>query len=449
MLANAIFLPDSGSVDRRFRNTEVYFDTSFLIYALGYAGQPRRDPCIELLNLLYETGAELRCFRHTYDEVQGALRACANRLARGAVQDAYGPSIEYFLAEGLTSSDVELIINRLERDLRSLRVKVEDEPPYIPKFVVNERGLADALRNAIHYRTDGPLDRDVASLSGVMRLRGTASYFYVEECHAVFVTTNPVVARTAWNFFMSNATPGSVSPCLTDYNLTNLLWLKKPLHAPELPRKRLIADCYAATQPDDHLWKRYIEEIGKLQAAGKITSEDVLLLRHSLEARRALMERTLGEEAAFVEATVPEILRVVRASIEARLQTQVDEEAARREMAESALQVQQLKADQTSRTLREQAQEYAAGLIALLKWGFFVLLGLATVYAFPWKLPTFSSAWFRYLLSFVQVFILLVSSAQIYWGTSVKTRLRMLENRLSRRIEGFLGRLVGIETTAA
>jgi hypothetical protein len=76
MLANALFLPDIERASRKFNQTEVYLDTTFLIYALGYAGEARQEPCIELLELLYETGAHLRCFRHTYEEIREVLDAC-------------------------------------------------------------------------------------------------------------------------------------------------------------------------------------------------------------------------------------------------------------------------------------------------------------------------------------------------------------------------------------
>jgi hypothetical protein len=52
MIADAIFLPDPGNAARKFRGTEVYFDTLFLLNALGYGGEAQREPCIELLNLL-------------------------------------------------------------------------------------------------------------------------------------------------------------------------------------------------------------------------------------------------------------------------------------------------------------------------------------------------------------------------------------------------------------
>ena len=45
MLADAIFLPDPGNASRKFRDTEVYFDTPFLLNALGYGGEAKGTLC--------------------------------------------------------------------------------------------------------------------------------------------------------------------------------------------------------------------------------------------------------------------------------------------------------------------------------------------------------------------------------------------------------------------
>ncbi len=96
-MANAIFITDPSNTGKKFRRTEVYFDTSFLIFALGYAGKARQDPCTELLELLYKDNAKLRCFRHTLEETRGVLDACVNIIRQGKLREAYGPSIEYFI----------------------------------------------------------------------------------------------------------------------------------------------------------------------------------------------------------------------------------------------------------------------------------------------------------------------------------------------------------------
>ena len=113
LLANAMYLPNPGQIKKNFRRFTVYCDTSILMFSAGVAGPDRAAPCLELVNLLIESRAELKCFSNTINEVQGILDACAHRLQSGQLKDAYGPTIEYFVESGKSASDLELMSARL------------------------------------------------------------------------------------------------------------------------------------------------------------------------------------------------------------------------------------------------------------------------------------------------------------------------------------------------
>lgn len=434
MLANAVFLTEPGQHQRRFRNTEIYFDTSLLIFSLGYAGKPREAPCIELLELLYETGAQLRCFAHTLDEVRGALDACAYLMAEGRLRDAYGPSIEYFLSQGFTASDVELRSARLERDLEGLRIRIVDKPPYTPhKYVIDEKKLTATLQERIEYSNPNAVARDVDSISAVMRLRRGRQPSILEESGALFVTTNSSLAYESRNFCCEDAPPSVVSPCVTDYALTNLLWLKKPLEAPDLPRKRIIADCYAATQPDATLWGRYLKEIDKLEKEGRISPDDYYMLRHSLYAKTELMRLTLGEPEAFVQATVPEILEYLESRSQAGLKLELARETLRRETAEQEIETRQARETERVSRIRARGQKYAVIVAKVIEYGALVLLVIGTVSTFPWRFPPPSSKRIMlFLVSILQFFMLVLSVLNLMYGTALRSLVRRLEIALSR-----------------
>jgi hypothetical protein len=196
MLANAIFLPDPMRANQDFRKTKLFFDTTFLIYALGYAGKPRQDSCTELLSILYETGADLRCYPHTVDEIIGILDACARRIKSGQRSDSFG-TVDYFIEKQYTDSDIHLIINNLKKNLNSLRVQIEEKPPYVFKYNIDEAAFGKALENEIHYQNTEARNRDVDSISAVMRLRRQLKYYVVEDCCALFITTNSNLAKVS------------------------------------------------------------------------------------------------------------------------------------------------------------------------------------------------------------------------------------------------------------
>jgi hypothetical protein len=91
-----------------------------------------RVPRTQLLRLLYEANANLYNFEHTLQESRSALIACAEVLELGRSR-GYGPSMEFFLREGVPGSDVRLFAQRLETDLESPRITVAPKPDYDPE----------------------------------------------------------------------------------------------------------------------------------------------------------------------------------------------------------------------------------------------------------------------------------------------------------------------------
>lgn len=437
MLADAIFLPDPGNAARKFRNTEVYFDTPFLLNALGYGGEAQREPCVELLELLYETGADLRCFAHTRDEIRGVLEACASQVQSTDNGSSYGSEVlRNFRMMGYSKTDVMMLSNNLENGLETLRIRLVDRPAYVQhEHQIDEDALREELEESINYSRSQQVSRDLESISAVMRLRGRNRPIRIEECRALLVTTNSALVGVAQRRFSEGPEAGGVPPCITDYSLTNLLWLKRPTAAPDLPRKRIIADCYAATRPSERLWRLFLEEIEKLRQRDEVTSDEYYLLRNSTAAESALMETTLGQEEGFTQGTVPEILERVRSDIEAEKQAEVNEEKASRAATQSELEAMREEDVRRRVSIERRAQRYASRMVGALKIVLISVLAVATVYSFGWGLPFLTVSWLRGVLTGALLILLLFSIASLWNGTTVETFARRLEVWLARWIE--------------
>lgn len=475
MLANALFLPSPGAAQKKFRDTKVFLDTSVLIYFLGYGGEDRQAPHVELVRLLQHHGAELRVLPDTLEEVRRILNACAARIRYGRLHDAYGPTIEYFLSKNFTSGDIELMIARFPEKLRAQQILEEDPPPLTSSYsgdnsgdrevpVVDEYALEQALQGAVGYVKRDAMLHDVASISAILRLRRGRVVHEIETCRAIFLTTNTALARGARDFCKSDGFAGEVPPCITDFALGNLLWLKGPTAAPDLPRKLLIADAFAATQPSDELWKLYLAEIAKLRRGGTVTEADYYVLRHSSSARAAVMQMTKGEKEAFSEGTVEEVLSIARETIRADLKKAIEEKDGQladlqREQAAIVHAKELVLAEQrgveatlkealratreavSDRTERLQQRAKAIAHVALfvpkaIVVGAFVT---ATLLTFPWSLPSLNSAIPQYVRSGLLVLLFLFSLYASFFGTPLKAMLTHLEEQLARRMVEWLG----------
>ena len=172
--------------------------------------------------------------------------------------------MEYFARAGYRTSDVELEIARLDKKLSVLRIKIKPKPAYEERLNINEVLLETTLKKEVGYQKPETLKVDIDSVAAVYRLRQGRFPPHLETCSAIFVTTNHTLAYASSLYFRKAEGSNSIEAvphCISDHVLTTLLWLKKPLSAPDLPRKRIIADCYAALNPPDSLWRRFLTEI--------------------------------------------------------------------------------------------------------------------------------------------------------------------------------------------
>ena len=465
ILATAIFLPDPSRAVQKFRKTSVYLDTSVLIYALGYAGESRAAPAREMLDLLYQAGANTRCFSHTADEIRSILTACVYRIEKNQLVDSYGPSIEYFLERGFQASEIRIFIEKLETNLAGLRVKIVDKPPFGADYMVNEQQLAEHIRKYVVYRADNPLWRDVGSISGIIRLRGGHDTPRVEECRAVFASTNAGLVRAAREFGHSERVATLVPPALTDHALTNMLWLKLPVQAQNLPRKRLIAASYAATQPDDRLWNKFLGQLAKDRESANVSEDDYYLLRHSLQTRADLMEVTLGEDEAFTAGTVQEILEIAKENLRRGLRDQIETEVSARAEAERQAEDARQAAKATATAAEQDKRRVLADISRReelrrtnrrnlsVKWArttarvlrvLFVLVLVAGSFAsYLQGRQAIQPSLIWNALAALQAVIVLFGIVNAIWGTSVEGIVRSIEHWLANRFDKLLAKLSG------
>lgn len=202
MLANVLLFPDLGSVPRAFERAEMYFDTAFLIRALGLEGEAAQAPCRELLDLLRQEGAQLRCFEHTVDELRGVLDHVARALASPPRPRPPAVGVlEYFIRSNLRPSDVEMHLSKLSQSLRSLGIQVRPMPAHQVELSVDEDKLASRLMDGVGYRRQDTLEHDAKALTAIHRLRRGRAVTRLETCEALFVTTNAPLVRVATRFF--------------------------------------------------------------------------------------------------------------------------------------------------------------------------------------------------------------------------------------------------------
>lgn len=433
MLANALYLPSLSHVKKKFSGTAIYLDTSIILFVVGYAGPNRAAPYTEIVSLLRKYGAKVKCFLQTYEEAIGILSACASRLKSKSLSHAYGATMEYFIENGKTTSDVELMIARFKTKLHELGISIEEPPNY--RFVeINEKGFEDYLQSRIHYSNERALVHDVTCISAISRIRRGRKSYEIENCSAIFITSNSLLVKSTRHFFQQDQPTGTVSLCMTDYGLGNLLWLKNPIAAPELPRIQLISHVYAALQPSDSLWKKYLAEVAKLQQQGDISEEDYYLLRYTTTSKQTLMVITEGDEQVFAEGTVLEILEVAKETLRKDLADQLDSSTRELKLAKEKIINLENESHNIDNKLDLLAHKISNNICKVLKFIFLILLIIAALLIFPWKLPRLENAAINYASSILILLIFILTILNLYKGETINALMQKFETHLKQFI---------------
>ena len=135
--------------------------------------------------------------------------------------------------------------------------------------------------------------------------------------------------------------------------MTTQLWLRKPGGHPEIPRKMLMAESYAALSPSNDTWAKYLTKIQQKREAGEINDQQVKVLVLSNSAREGSIEVT-GDRASHVGDETPiEVL----AQYEDVLKRPAEEAMAEASDSLRAVQQENQKLRNETKTLREEAAD--------------------------------------------------------------------------------------------
>jgi hypothetical protein len=456
MLANVLFLPETFAGGReRLIDVEILLDTPVVLRGLGYAEEQYREPIQELLSLLVDEGAKLRIFEHTLHEVEGVLDAAAATYRTGAKRDHFpGDVVDYFASESLSRSDVEMQVGELRDRLDARGIEIRGTPEHTEELNLAEAELEKTLKEAVHYGRREAMVRDLDSLTAIYRIRGGEGRRRIESSGAILVTTNSALAHASQLFFYEVFGRRTVPICMADHSLAALVWLMNPSQAPDLPRRQIIAISFAALNPPDEVWRRYLAEIRRLQERGELTEEQVGLLLFSPDARLELMNATQGDADALASGTIAQVLERAEAAARQEVEVELVRERGRRADAEREAVSERGRAAAEARRAERVAAKHAdrlhhlAGRIAGgLAWAALAIVAAVLILASAAGAQgIFPSSWAKAIpFASALVFLLaLLTLVSLLTGWNLLKSRRWLAARIKTPLSAILHRLFGL-----
>jgi len=344
MLVNAVYFPDVGHVSNRLKVLRVYLDTTPILRALDLADEAVCRATRQMLSLLREDfKVPLFVFHHTVDEIDGVLDGVAGTLRRGtrgaSMQAGVGgrnrEAIDSLVRRGATAGEIEALRSQLEKRMLDLGIHITEAPSHVEKEHIDEGNFDEVLDEVVSYRSKGPREKDLKSLTAIDRLRASTRPRDLSQANSLFVTANSKLVQASREFFGLEDRAALVPHAMHETALTAQLWVRAPHPPPDLPRHLLVADCYAALNPKPELWERWVQHIVRLQERGEVSDEQVQNLIYHQQAKSKLFEVTHGSPDAVNDETVSDVLYRFEAELKKPGRREADAERKKREEVEA------------------------------------------------------------------------------------------------------------------
>lgn len=330
LVANSILYKELDRYRGKLKGVCFYFDTRIIFRLLGYEGNERQEIYHEFFKTLSNEGAKFFLFRHTYEEIESIMYESLNWVNNPKYDPARANSVtRFFVENSLDELDVQRRVNRLTADLEAneiLSKNIIEAPEKTTKtcFNIDEAKLHDFIINT--YKKSVPsfneaekeytIQKDIDSIAAIYKLRETNRPRIIKNAGHIFLTTNGALAFSAKRYEKEETGDSYYLPaCLTDIFIGTILWLQSPAKLLNVNIRKIVAQCYAALQPDARVLKQFLHKISELKSEGKIDDNDYYLLRTSQVAHLLLEDKTLGDISNYTDKLPFEIIEEIRGDI--------------------------------------------------------------------------------------------------------------------------------------
>lgn len=295
LIANALYVNIDNDNKTDLKKLNCFFDTPFMLRVLDLKLPDENKSALELVNLLKNLNVKIKCFKHNYDEIENILEEYIKNF--GKPQEK---TLENLILQNYSETEVRHLLNSLDTLFYNLGIEIVDTPEYDKKkykYVIDEKKLKENLIGVYKNKNTSikKIENDVKSVSSIMRLRDGKEYRKLEDCNAIFVTTNKDI-RVETNKLLNLDTNFKISPVVSDIDLTAIVWLKSLINNKNLPELKLTENAMAAIKPSTTLRKRFAQSLSNLKTSKtNVTSETLYNLLCSNYFVENLMIKVNGD----------------------------------------------------------------------------------------------------------------------------------------------------------
>ncbi len=426
IVLNALLLRDIPT-RRNLDGLTAFLDSGLLLQALGLTGEKSRETIQEALRIVRESGARLRVFQNTLNEMARILRVHEERLGSPNRMRTLRqtPLTRHFLGIGASPADVRQEIALMQNNLERMGIRVHQLPRHQADYTEDDNTLAELLRDPDRPKgsDDDRVWHDVDAVAAVLTLRAGVSVSHVGRAKYAFVSDSGHTVRNVEKWCRETKQRG-LAPMVHFRSLVGTAWVGRPTEAPDVPMAQLVAVCAGMLRPSEEVWSKFIGHLEQLVESGELTDdESIVILASELTQEKV----SSGEFSDDTEAeSFKEVIDRVRGVREEKMQTRLEYESRERASLESGI-----------RSFSTRLTKFVIGMLQALLFAGAAAggwLSVSTEWAdTPSSLSTQVTAWI-----FVAMFLGLSLLPALPRRFDPRNALGRLETWLERRIRKFV-----------
>ena len=315
-----------GEVGEKIKNTEFYFDTSLLINALKIGDDKDNKATCELKELIEKNGGSVCTFGHYVGEVHGILTKYI-----ASPEDRLGLSVQYFCKNNMGTQYVKTYRDSLEERLNQAKIEKREKPDSTENVVnldwpIDYMALKQKLMQYVDYSNDDrgkeALENDLATLESISIMRyGVKGKQTIENCRAIFVTQNRDIVYAAREYFKEQHEK-NICLCISEVDLTALLWLSYGKNDNLLPQLQLMENVYVACYPSNEVMNEFLK-IAKVMEEDELLPESFTKLVKTGTVKLDSLARRTDNDASNV---TEEIVLGIKDEYEVRIRSEIRHE---------------------------------------------------------------------------------------------------------------------------
>lgn len=331
MLANVIYLQIDTSADNNLNKLDCYFDSPFLLRIIKFKSEEDNKSAEELIQLLKKLGARIKCFRHSFNEVQAILRNYIENENNG------GKTLEALDLGDYSEIELFQMYMDLENIFNAYGITIEEKPNYEKeKFKKNcyedeidEKKLKEILIERYTNKNikDRTIGNDIDSVAAIFRLRESKRPQKLEDCKAIFITSNYDI-RDATRQLLNINEKIEISPVISDIDLTTIVWLRTLEKSPNIPQDKLIENARAAMKPTTSIIDAFNKSVKKIKNQKYANnSQSLNSLIYSTHFASKFMDEIKGDENRVNARLIVKVYEETESEIKKVRQENINEKA--------------------------------------------------------------------------------------------------------------------------